>query len=250
MAKGNLQRCLEHLWPFEGGYVDHPKDPGGATNMGITFAVLQNWRGKPITKADVNNLTKAEAAKIYEARYWKPLNGDNLRVGDDLAVFDFGVHSGVSRSAKYSQAIAGVTQDGKIGPITLSAIARIPSRDFIKRLCARRLSFVQSLAIWNTFGKGWSRRIASVEATALSWVSSKSELQQDAKEARGAAGKTGTGAVGVGGAGTADQVSGASGLPLSFVIAAVTLIAGVFVVRTIIHAQRASALAAAAKQKD
>lgn len=248
MAKGNLARCLEHLWPFEGGYVDHPKDPGGATNMGITFAVLRAWRGKPITKADVKNLTKAEAARIYESRYWKPLNGDNLRIGDDLAVFDFGVNSGVSRSAKYSQAIAGVAQDGRIGPITLAAIARIPSRDFIKRLCARRLSFVQSLAIWNTFGKGWSRRIAHMEATALSWVSSRAELDKDAKDAAGKA--TGQGGAAVGTGGGAVAVDQTTNLPLSVVVIVAVMIGGLLVVRAVINSQRAAALAAAAKNKE
>lgn len=248
MAKGNLRACLEQVWPFEGGYVDHPKDPGGATNMGITFAVLQSWRGKPITKQDVRNLSKQEAAQIYEQRYWKPLSGEALRRGDDLVVLDFGINSGVSRSAEYSQAIAGVDQDGKIGPVTLAAIEKIPSRDFIKRLCARRLSFVQSLKIWDTFGRGWSRRIAHMEATALSWVSSKTQLQQDAKDARGTAGGQGAGAVGTGTIGATDQVSGASGLPLSVVVAIVVVVGGVLIIRAIINSQRAAALSKAAKE--
>lgn len=248
MAKGNLRACLEEVWPFEGGYVDHPKDPGGATNMGITFGVLKSWRGRPITKQDVRDLTKQEAAQIYEQRYWKPLNGEALRIGDDLVVLDFGINSGISRSAKYSQAIAGVAQDGKIGPVTLAAIEKIPSRDFIKALCGRRLSFVQSLAIWNTFGRGWSRRIAHMEAKALSWVSSRSQLEQDAKDASGkAVGQGGGAAVGVG-TGVTDQVTGASGLPLGFVIAAVAIVAGVLIIRTVINGQRAVALAKAAKE--
>ncbi|GGA45762.1 glycoside hydrolase family 108 protein [Pelagibacterium lentulum] len=246
MAKGNLQRCLEHLWPFEGGYVDHPRDPGGATNMGITFAVLQAWRKQPISKADVRNLSKAEASQIYEARYWRPIRGDDLRVGDDLAVFDFGVNSGVSRSARYSQAVAGVSQDGQIGPVTLAAIGRIPSRDFIKRLCARRLSFVQSLAIWNTFGKGWSRRIASVEATALSWVSTKTELQKDAKDAQNKANGQGGAAVGTGGAGVVDQANEVSGLPIGLVLGLIAVVVVLLVIRAVINRQRAKALKKAA----
>src|SRR5690606_26112011 len=128
---------------------------------------LAAHRGRPVTKQDVRQLAKAEAAEIYDLRYWRPLAGDSLRNGDDLVVLDFGINSGIGRSAKCTQAIVGTTQDGKIGPQTLAALARMPSRDFIKRLSARRLSFVQSLAIWNTFGRGWSRRIAHMEATAL-----------------------------------------------------------------------------------
>jgi len=248
MAKGNLTRCLEQIWPFEGGYVDHPKDPGGATNMGITFDVLQRWRGKTITKQDVRNLTKAEAAEIYDKRYWRPLNGEKLRLGDDLAVLDFGINSGIARSAKYSQAIAGVTQDGKIGPVTLAAIERIPSRDFIKKLCAKRLGFVQGLKIWETFGRGWSRRIAHMEATALSWVSTKAELEHDARDARGAATGQGGGALVTVGTGTAEQVNGVTGLPVWVVVAVIVVIAAPLVIRTIINAQRAAALASAAKE--
>lgn len=247
MAKERFAACLEHLWPFEGGYVDHPEDPGGATNLGITFDVLQRWRGRTITKQDVRNLAKSEAAQIYEARYWRPLSGDALRPGDDLAVFDFGVNSGIDRSAKYSQAIAGVTQDGKIGPITLAAIAAVPSRDFIKRLCARRLSFVQGLRIWETFGKGWSRRIASVEATALSWVSTKQELERDANDARNTA--AGQGGVAVGAGGGAIAVDQTTNLPLSVVVIAAVLIGGALLVRAVVNSQRAAALKAAAKQK-
>lgn len=252
MAKGNLRACLDEVWPFEGGYTNNRADPGNwtggkvgvgelkGTNMGIAAHSFPNL--------DIKNLTKAQAAEIYDLRYWRPLNGEALRNGDDLVVLDFGINSGVSRSAKYSQAIAGVAQDGKIGPVTLAAIEKIASRDFIKRLCAKRLGFVQSLAIWNTFGKGWSRRIAHMEATALSWVSSKAQLDQDAKDAAGASNGQGGAAVGVGGAGAADQVTGASGLPLGLVLAIAAAIAAVFIVRAIINRQRASALKKAAAE--
>lgn len=247
MAKGNLRACLEEVWPFEGGYVDHPKDPGGATNMGITHQTLAAHRGRSVTKQDVRQLTKAEATEIYDKRYWRPLAGGSLRIGDDLVILDFGINSGVSRSAKYTQAIVGTTQDGKIGPVTLNAIARIPSRDFIKRLCARRLSFVQSLAIWNTFGKGWSRRIAHMEATALGWVSSKAQLEQDVKDARNTAAGQGGAAIGTGGGAVA--VEQASGLPVSVVVVAAVFIGGALLVRAVINSQRASALRVAANQK-
>lgn len=248
MAVGNLQRCLAEVWPFEGGYVDHPKDPGGATNMGITFKVLRQWRGKPITKEDVRSLSKEEAGQIYAARYWRPLAGDHLRMGDDLAVLDFGINSGVDRSAKYSQDIAGVEQDGQIGPVTLAAIARMDSRDFIKKLCAKRLGFVQSLKIWDTFGRGWSRRIAHMEAKALSWVSSKAQLEADAKAARDKAVAQGGGAaVGTGGAVGVDQAPDLAGLPLWGIVAVVAAIVVPLVIRAVINAQRASALASVAK---
>lgn len=240
MATGNLQHCLAEIWPFEGGYVDHPKDPGGATNMGITFAVLQAWRKVSITKQDVRNLTKAEAQQIYEARYWRPLRGDDLRLGDDLVILDFGINSGIDRSARYVQAIVGVPQDGRIGPVTLAALAKMPSRDFIKKLCAKRLSFVQALKIWETFGKGWARRIAHMEATALSWVSTPAQLEKDAEQARDAAARQGGGAlIGSGGSVALPDVTG---LPGWAVVAVVAAIAIPLLVLAMVNFQRAAAL--------
>lgn len=248
MAQGNLANCLTEIFPFEGGYVDHPRDPGGATNMGITFAVLKAWRGTAITKQDVKNLTKAEAADIYAKRYWKPLRGDDLPIGPDLVILDFGINSGISRSAKYTQAIVGETQDGQIGPETLAALSRMDRRQFIKTLCARRLSFVQGLRIWETFGKGWSRRIAHMEAKALSWVSTKTELQKDAKAATGTAAGQAGGAVVVGAGGSTEQVQGLAGLPGWMIAALIALIVVPLVIRLVINAQRAAALTAAAKE--
>lgn len=160
--EANFQRSLAAVLKHEGGYVDHPADPGGATNMGITFATLQAWRGRPITKVDVQNLTKAEAGQIYKARYWDRVQGDHLPYGVDFAVFDFAVNSGVSRAAIFLQEIVGVAPDGKIGPLTLSAVAKWDSVKLVEKLCANRLAFVKRLSTWPTFGKGWSRRISEV----------------------------------------------------------------------------------------
>lgn len=252
MAKGNLAAALDEVWPFEGGYTNDSRDPGNWTGGKVGVGVLKGTNmgiaAASFPDLDIRNITKAQAAQIYEQRYARPLNFDTLRIGDDLVVLDFGINSGISRSAKYSQAIAGVVQDGKIGPVTLAAIAKLPSRDFIKRLCAKRLGFVQSLAIWSTFGKGWSRRIAHMEARALSWVSTRAQLEQDAKAAANKAVGQGVGAGGTVGGGTVDQVTGVSGLPIGLVIAAVVIVAGVLIIRTVINGQRAAALAQVAKE--
>ena len=146
----------------EGGYVDHVRDPGGATNRGITLQTLRDWRGKSVTKADVQNLTEAEAILIYEANYWNRINGDNLPYGVDFAVMDFAVNSGVSRAAIFLQEIVGVAPDGKIGPLTLEAVHKWDSVKLIEKLCANRLAFLKRLSTWDTFGKGWSRRVSEV----------------------------------------------------------------------------------------
>lgn len=146
----------------EGGYVDHPSDPGGATNMGITHKTLAAWRGKPVTKQDVRNLKKDEALRIYKAQYWDAVRGDELPEGLDYAVFDYGVNSGPSRAIKELQRVLGVTADGVIGVQTLDAISRNSAVKLIEGITARRLAFVRGLKTYSTFGRGWDRRINDV----------------------------------------------------------------------------------------
>lgn len=167
-ASARFAACLAEVLRHEGGYVDHPNDPGGATNLGITRATLSDWRGRPVTKSEVRALTVAEASAIYRARYWDPVRGDALPPGVDLAVFDFAVNSGPGRAARTLQQVLGVTQDGAIGPITLAAIARAPGPvTIIMDLCDARMRFLRGLGTWPTFGRGWTRRVAEVEAAAM-----------------------------------------------------------------------------------
>lgn len=167
-ASSRFNACLAQVLRHEGGYVDHPADPGGATNLGITLATLAAWRGKPVTKQDVRNLTVAEAGEIYRARYWLPIRGDALPPGVDLAVFDAAVNSGPARAAKWLQSVLGVTQDGEIGLQTLAALARAPGPvTVVIDLCDARMRYLRGLPTWATFGKGWTRRVAEVEVEAL-----------------------------------------------------------------------------------
>ena len=116
MAATNFNPCLTFVLWAEGGYVDDPLDPGGATNLGITLGVLREWRHTAVTKSDVQNLTREEAGAIYRARYWNAIRGDELPAGVDLMVFDACVNLGPGRSARMLQAAVGVAQDGAIGP--------------------------------------------------------------------------------------------------------------------------------------
>lgn len=165
--KSNFNACLSHVLASEGGYVDHPRDPGGATNMGITFETLKEWRGTRITKTDVRNLTREEAASIYRARYWDVVRGDDLPAGLDLVAFDAAVNSGPSRGIKWLQAGLGAIVDGKMGPATMAAIGNTSPSTAINRACDMRMTFLRGLDTWSVFGKGWSSRVEDVRATAL-----------------------------------------------------------------------------------
>jgi lysozyme family protein len=171
MASGNFRRCLEHVLIHEGGYSDHPSDPGGATNMGITRAVLESWRGHPVTKADVRALTRDEAATIYAARYWAQVAGDDLPAGIDLAVFDCAVNQGVGRAVRLLQGAAYVVPDGVLGPVTMRAVTSANTRKLLTEFVARRMNAYGSLRdTFKTFGLGWSRRLIAVHAEALSML--------------------------------------------------------------------------------
>ena len=114
----NFQKCLEIILHHEGGYVNHPKDPGGETNLGVTKRVYEEWGG---TK-DMKDLTVEDVAPIYKKNYWDRVKGDNLPTGLDLCIFDFAVNAGPGRAAKMIQKMIGVTVDGGIGPMTLQAL--------------------------------------------------------------------------------------------------------------------------------
>ncbi|SFZ85868.1 Predicted Peptidoglycan domain-containing protein [Devosia enhydra] len=174
-ARARFAHCLTHVLAHEGGYADHPADPGGATNMGITRKTLARWRGiSPywsLPKAEVRGLDRAEAATIYEALFWRRSGGADLPAGLDLALFDFAVNSGPDRAIRTLQGIVGAKADGFVGPITLAAIRRsiglVGLAGLIKALCDRRLSFLDRLATYATFGRGWNRRVAAIRAAAL-----------------------------------------------------------------------------------
>jgi lysozyme family protein len=167
MANSNFAAVMTEVFRHEGGYVDHPKDPGGATNMGITLATLSDYRKRTVTKAEVRALDKGEASEIYRRRYWSPIRGDDLPGGIDLVTMDATVNSGLGRGPKWTQRALGVAQDGHIGPATLKAARASDPVSVIKAACAARMGFLRGLRTWGTFGKGWSRRVASVEAVGV-----------------------------------------------------------------------------------
>lgn len=170
MARSNFAKCQAFSFKYEGGFVNHPADPGGATNWGITKRVLEGWRKRPVTIAEVRAMTKREASDIYRANYWNAVRGDDLPKGVDLVVHDYGINSGPSRSIKDLQRALGVKVDGFMGPATLKAAEDAEPAAVINAICDRRRKFVRGLKPYKTFGKGWERRIAACRRTALGMI--------------------------------------------------------------------------------
>lgn len=168
MAAENYPSIMDHIFRFEGGYVDHKADPGGATNMGITIGTLRAYRGgTTVTKDDVRGLSKAEAMEIYRRNYWNAICGDELPSGVDLCTMDSAVNSGPSRGAKWLQRAVGANPDGKVGSQTLARAEAADPKLTVERMCADRMSFLKGLGTWPTFGKGWSSRVEAVRSLAL-----------------------------------------------------------------------------------
>jgi lysozyme family protein len=162
----NFEKALALVLEHEGGFVNHPKDPGGATMKGVTQAVYNDYRkirGRGLLS--VKYISDEELRAIYKFQYWDKVHGDLLPIGLDYAVFDFAVNSGVSRAAKYLQAVLGAAQDGQIGARTLASITSPVNT--INALCDRRIGFLRNLKTFLTFGKGWTRRVQGVRAHAL-----------------------------------------------------------------------------------
>jgi len=172
MNNRRFSECVAIVLRHEGGFVEHPSDPGGPTKYGITLRTLCEWRGDDtLTADDVRALTEAEAREIYLARYWNPIRGDELPPGVDLAVFDYAVNSGVRRASRDLQAVVGVPQDGAIGRMTLAAVREHDPSIVIANLCERRRMFLRSLKTYDTFGRGWVKRVAAIEEAAKARVS-------------------------------------------------------------------------------
>jgi lysozyme family protein len=167
MSASRFQQAVELVLQHEGGFVDHPKDPGGATKFGITRETLSRAQERPASVEDVRELARAEAEAIYRRLYWDVLRADELPPGVDLAVFDFAVNSGPVRAARMLQIVLGVTADGIIGPVTLRAACEADPAETIRRLTRARLGFLGRLAAWPVFGRGWRRRVLAVEQGAL-----------------------------------------------------------------------------------
>jgi len=172
MALNNFPACLAFTLAAEGGFVDNPADPGGATNMGVTLATLSAWLGRPASVAEVQALSQADAGLIYHAHYWDAVDGDNLPAGVDLMLFDFGVNAGPGTAARMLQQQLGVAVDGHIGPQTIAAAGSGSRPWLITSLADAQMAFYQALPQFGTFGAGWSARTAKRQNTALAMAGS------------------------------------------------------------------------------
>ena len=153
----NFDTAFERLIGHEGGYVDHPNDPGGATRYGVTEHVARAYGYTGHMKEFPLDLAK----KIYRTTYWDAVRAEDCPADVRFDLFDAAVNSGPAQAVKWIQRAVGVADDGKIGPKTLLALKMADGPATAARFNGHRLAFLASLPTWATFGRGWARRIAS-----------------------------------------------------------------------------------------
>ena len=155
---------------FEGGYVDDPADPGGATDFGITLATLSHFLGRAASIADLQGMDDSTKAAIYRTMFWNVIQGDSLPSGVDLVTFDMAVNGGPRRAAEMLQMVVGASADGVIGPLTLKAVAAQPTAAVINSFTAARTSFYEKQPDFARFGDGWLNRVHECQVEALALV--------------------------------------------------------------------------------
>jgi len=157
---------------WEGGFVFHPEDPGGATNFGITRSVLESWRGRPVSVEDVRTMTIDEARRIFFVRYWQPLRGDDVPWPLALMTYNAGVNTGPRRGGKFLQRTlnslgANLKIDGRIGKRTIAAASDVAVDQAVTDFSAILDAYYRGLHHFPTFGKGWLNRLRDITAIAL-----------------------------------------------------------------------------------
>ena len=176
--KSNFDPIILKMLAHEGGYTADQRDKGnllpdgrpGSTNLGVTQATWEQFVGKKVSNEDMRALTPEKVGYLYRARYWDAVKGDDLPAGVDYSVFDAAVNSGPKQASTWLQRAANVADDGSIGPATLAAVSAMPTHLLIRKFNEQRLNFMAGLSTFDTFGKGWTRRVNEVEIASSSMV--------------------------------------------------------------------------------
>jgi lysozyme family protein len=162
------------LIQHEGGYVNDPRDPGGATNHGVSLRFLRTTglvydlnRDGRVDEKDIRLVSLEDARRIYRTQFWDAIRADELAPALALLVFDSAVHNGVGQATRWLQRAVGAREDGQLGPLTLAAVHGTP--DAAARFHAIRVYETTRMAGWPTYSRGWAIRLCALpfQAAAL-----------------------------------------------------------------------------------
>lgn len=164
--KENFYNALALVLKSEGGYVNHPNDPGGRTNLGVTQHAWEEYVGHTVSEQDMRNLSTNDVTPFYRKLYWDAARCDELPSGIDYLVFDFAVNAGPHRAIRTLQKALNISADGIIGPITIKAINEADSKALIESFSDSKEDFYRSLNNFSIFGKGWFNRVKESKRSA------------------------------------------------------------------------------------
>lgn len=172
----NFPKIMDHVFDIEGGFVDHPEDPGGATNMGITIHTMRALemdldKDGDIDRDDVLLVTRPIAEEIYKDLYWDEVEADTMPNGVDAVLVDGAINSGPRASVRWLQRALKVTPDGRLGPQTRGAVeASQDLSGLVKATLNERRKSVRQFRKYHVFGRGWENRMNAVEQLALGLI--------------------------------------------------------------------------------
>ena len=154
----NFDTAFDLLITHEGGFSNHPDDPGGATMYGVTETVARanGYQGA------MKDLTLDFAKRVYKTMYWDTCRCDFMPDAIRYPLFDAAVNSGPGQAIKWLQSAVGVKVDGAIGPVTQQAVNMAAPQVLRQQMIGKRLRFMTELKNWPSFSKGWARRIAAI----------------------------------------------------------------------------------------
>lgn len=162
-------RAFAIVHGHEGGFVDHPRDPGGATNHGVSLRYARSKgllfdldRDGDVDADDIRLITPAQAMAAFWSDFWRPCRCDELAPDLAVLVYDAAVNSGAPQAIRWLQRAVGVREDGIIGPLTMARIDNAPTPLIAHRFHWTRATALTELPTWPTFGRGWARRLAAL----------------------------------------------------------------------------------------
>lgn len=172
--RGNWKQAVKFVLLSEGGYTNHPNDPGGPTNFGIIQAEYSKWIGRAATISDMKEMKRETAEQIYLSKYWTRVRCDEVPSGLDYLLFDFGVNAGTKQAVKTLQRCLNVDPDGFIGPLTMSAIQTHAGPDLVELFTEAKRNFYVSISTTKpklkVFLKGWFNRCDETRLRALAML--------------------------------------------------------------------------------
>lgn len=157
-----FMKGLKFVLQWEGGYSNHPADPGGATNKGVTQATYNEYRkDKGLKYGSVEYIKAVEVEEIYSDMYYKKSGAHNMPEKVSICLFDWAVNGGVSRAVKHLQRALGVIEDGKVGPKTIEAATSQNETTIAKKFLSIRVDYynTRSSSLKSYFLKGWLNRV-------------------------------------------------------------------------------------------